>query len=344
MKIESFPDRQIHVNGKEYLYFGGTSYLGIATNIKFQKLLSENLSQWGTFYGSSRNSNVKLAVYDKAEAFFSKTIGSEASLTVSSGMLAGRMVIDHLAETTARFFHYPKSHPAILAKSSLPLFFDDQLHPKLLDDVKEHVVICADAVLAMEVGPTSFEFLTKVSPKKMITLLIDESHSLGIVGKEGRGLFGAVNAKNLHRKILISSLGKSMGLPGGLIASDKAFIEEVKNTSVFISSSGMSPAHLQTFLQAQDIYVNQQYKLQNNLDFFFSDAEFGKGLKYNKSYPVIYNDRLDCFDKLFDKGIVITNFKYPGYDGLMSRIVLSANHTENDLKKLKVQLKKINPL
>ena len=60
---------------------------------------------------------------------------------------------------------------------------------------------------------------------------------------------------------------------------------------------------------------------------------------YNIGYPVIYCSEERVFNDLFKQGIIITNFKYPTYKGLMNRIVITANHTQEDLKRLKYFLK-----
>ena len=96
MIIDGFPDREIIVNGKPFLYFGGTSYLGLATNPDFQNNLVSGIKKWGTAYGSSRNANIKLSIYNKAEQHFSKLIGAEAAITCSSGTLAGKLVLEYL--------------------------------------------------------------------------------------------------------------------------------------------------------------------------------------------------------------------------------------------------------
>ena len=93
MQINKFPDRTITIENKDYLYFGGTAYLGLPTHPEFQEVLFQSIKKWGTFYGSSRSSNIKLAIYNQFEDFFAQQIGAEASLTVSSGTLAGKLVI-----------------------------------------------------------------------------------------------------------------------------------------------------------------------------------------------------------------------------------------------------------
>ena len=343
MTVDGFPDRTIIVKGKEYLYFGGTSYLGMATHPEFQKLIFKSIKKWGTFYGSSRNANVKLSVYDQAEQLFSKQIDSEASLTVSSGTLAGKLTTEYLSKSINTFFHYPKTHPAILVDHSLPLFMDGKLHPKLLDDTVEEIVITVDAILSLEVTPTSFDFLDQISSNKKITLIVDESHSFGVVGKKEKGIFNTISNEKLDRKIMISSLGKALGLSGGIIASDKQLIDALKTAPIFVSSSGANPAYLEAYLQAQDLYDEQLQELKDNLDFLSAELHSNTSLKFIGNYPVIYSNDATIFSTLLKQQIIITNFKYPTYKYPMNRIVITANHTKGDLKKLIQILNKLIP-
>ncbi|MDY7395649.1 aminotransferase class I/II-fold pyridoxal phosphate-dependent enzyme [Aureibaculum sp. 2210JD6-5] len=340
MIVENFPGRTISIKGKKYLYFGGTAYLGLATHPEFQSILMKSIQKWGTFYGSSRNSNIKLAIYNQFEDFFAQQIGAEASLTVSSGTLAGRLVVDFLAKSNPAFFHYPKTHPAILAKESLPLFVNNRLHSQLINNTSEEIVITVDAILGSEVEPVSFDFLDTISASKKITLVVDESHSLGIVGKEGQGIFNDVNHKNIKRKIMVSSLGKALSLSGGIIACDQQFIDALKEESTFVSSSAANPAYLEAYCKGEQIYQSQKEKLSSNLNFIEEKLHQNETIKFNKNYPVIYSKDDHIYDKLFEENIIITNFKYPTYKKMMNRIVITANHKQEDLEKLVQTLNK----
>jgi len=334
MIVKQFPDRKTTINKTKFLYFGGTSYLSIATHKKFQKQLFKSIKKWGAFYGSSRNSNIKLAIYNKFETFFAKQIGAKDALVVSSGTIAGRLTVDYLATKITSFYHYPKTHPSILGINSKPLFVDGKLHPNLLNSTVEEIVITADAVLALEVSPTSFGFLNNISEVKKITLLIDESHSLGIVGKNGKGIFNSISDVKIHRKIMVSSLGKGLGLSGGIIVSDVNFINKIKSETLFVSASGANPAYLDAYLKNVKIYEQQRQKLKANLALFHSKLQSTNQLFFDKNYPVIYSKDVAIYQKLKENGIIITNFKYPNYKDKMSRIVLTANHKKKDLKKL----------
>jgi len=342
MIVTSFPDRKITFNNREYLYFGGTSYLGMASNKKFQTQLCKSILQWGSVYGSSRKSNIQLQVYDDFESFFSKQIEAEKIVTVSSGTLAGKLTIDFLSKNNKNtFYHYPKTHPAILAKNSIPLFVDKKLHPNLLSNTPEEIVITTDAILGLEVNPTSFDFLSKISSEKKITLVLDESHSLGVLGSRKMGIFNQITAKNIHRKIAVSSLGKGLGLAGGIIASDAQFINQIKNEVLFVAAASANPAYLDCYVKSQKIYQQQQQKLQKNIDFVFQEVGNHPQLIMAPNYPVVYSLNEKMHQYLFKKDVIITNFKYPTYQKMMNRMVITANHTQNDLEKLTHLLRQI---
>jgi len=338
MIIDCFPDRVITVNGKPFLYFGGTSYLALTINQDFQNNLITGIKNWGTAYGSSRNSNIKLAIYNQAEEKFSELINAEATSLCSSGTLAGKIVIGFLSKENSTFYHLPKTHPAILHKDSSPVFLNNTLHHNLLNNTVEHVVISADAILALEVKPTSFEFLNEISSKKKITLIVDESHSLGIIGKHLNGVFSSISNKKLYRKVMVSSLGKALGMPGGIIAADSEFIDLLKDETDFISSSSISPAYLEAFLLSQDIIKKQRKKLDENLSFIFDNLTLNSCFKFNKNYPVIYCENQKINKYLKENDIIVTNFKYPTYKTKMNRIIISSNHTKHDLNRLKQAL------
>ncbi|PKP08149.1 MAG: aminotransferase class I/II [Bacteroidetes bacterium HGW-Bacteroidetes-3] len=334
MIVDEFPDREITLNGEKYLYFGGTSYLGMATNKEFQEIIYESLKKWGTFYGSSRNANVKLAIYEKFENYFSDYLGAETALTVSSGTLAGKMVVDYLSKSEVAFFHYPKTHPAVLSQNSLPLFIEDKLHPQLQNEIKEEIVITVDAILPLETTPVSFDFLNEISSQKKITLVLDESHSLGVIGKFGEGIFSTITSEKPHRKIVISSLGKALGLSGGIIASDKEFIDQIRAEPVFVSSSGANPAYLEAYMKGLHLYEKQRQLLTKNLNYLDKILAPKRDFQFNKAYSVIYSNSDEIYKALLKEKMVIARFKYPTYENYMNRIVITANHTKVDLEKL----------
>lgn len=332
MNVNQFPDRIIEIDKEQYLYFGGTAYLGLPTNKDFQELVIKNIRNWGTTYGSSRSANIKLTAYENGEAFLANHIKSESAVTVSSGMLAGKMVIDELSKNTDCFFHFTDIHPAIKT-NSLPLFLNDDINPRLLDFKPEKITILADGVPSFQTKAIDLSVLAKIPNHKEITLVIDESHSLGILGKNGCGIYSEINLP-IKRKITVSSLGKAFGLNGGVIASDASFINQIKNMGTFISAAGMNPAFVQTLADAADLYKTQHQKLLENLNYIDRKLIKNNAIKFDKSYPLIYLKDDNMIEILKTNKIIIANFKYQENAKNLNRIVITANHLPEDLDKL----------
>lgn len=333
MIVDKFPDRIIEIDQKQYLYFGGTAYLGLPTNTAFQELVVQNILNWGTTYGSSRTANIQLKAYDEGENFLASHIGSEKAVTVSSGMLAGKLVIDLMKRQTDCFFHLNDTHNAIQTENSFPVFLNGKLNDRLLDSKPEKVTILTDGVPSFETKPVDLSFLEKISKNKEITLIIDESHSLGITGKNGSGIYFLIQFP-VKRKIMVSSLGKAFGLTGGVIAGDSEFINQIKEQETFTSAAGMNPAFVQTLSEAKEIYQVQHQKLLDNLNYIDSILDKNNNVKFDKTYPLIYLLSNELVEKLQQENIIIASFRYKKEADPLNRIVITANHLKEDLDKL----------
>lgn len=333
MNVNQFPDRIIEIDQEQYLYFGGTAYLGLPTNKAFQELVVKNILKWGTTYGSSRSANIKLTAFENGENFLAKFIKAESAVTVSSGMLAGKIVIDELKKQTDSFFHFPDNHPAIQVQDSLPVFINEKINPRLLDSKSEKITLLTDAVSGFQTKAIDLSIINQIPNHKEITLLIDESHSLGILGKNGCGIYSDINLP-IKRKIMVSSLGKAFGLTGGVTASDTSFINQIKEQDIFVSAAGMNPAFVQTLADASVLYLIQHQKLLENLNYIDRKLMRSNNIKFDKTYPLIYLQDENLIEKLKENNIIIANFKYQQNTNNLNRIVVTANHLYEDLDKL----------
>jgi 7-keto-8-aminopelargonate synthetase-like enzyme len=300
MNINKSPDRKIDIRQNQVLYFGGTAYLGLQTNLEFQEIVCKNIKIWGTSCGSSRLANVSLKAYEECENFLSTFIKSEAAVTVSSGMLAGKIVIDEIKKSGTAFYHFNKNHAAILVENSMPFYVDNQLNSRLTDNRNEKIAIVCDAVLSGTVQPFDQSILDKISISKNITLVLDESHSLGILGQNGYGLFSAINHKKINQKIIIVSLGKALGVTAGIIASDKNFIDSIFQNKIFATSASMNTAFAASLPEAKMLIERQHKKLQKNLLYIKDNLIANTLYDFNENYPLIYPN-IDNINKLFQK-------------------------------------------
>ena len=338
LELHTSPGTQVSIHNEDFLYFSGTSYLGATTHPQFIEILKNGMDTWGTSYGSSRDANNTLSVYKKSETHLKQFLQQEDALTLSSGTLAGLLTITVLQHKTDSFFHLPKTHPSILAFNSKPLFLDNALNPLVHTVKNNRVVILCDAIPSLETTSYSFLFLDNIHSEIHITLIIDESHSFGVLGENGCGIATSIPKRKNLDIVVVGSLGKAFGLSGGLVAGPSSLINQIKELAIYKGAAGMNPAFLDCFLNAKAFYKNQKEKLDKNSAYVFSKLGKHPSIKMDKTYPVLFHSDDTVFDYLFERKIIITSFLYPTTGEKLNRIVLNANHTKEQLDLLINQL------
>jgi 8-amino-7-oxononanoate synthase len=343
-QIDHLPGRSIDLEGKNYLYFSGTAYLGLPHHPDFQDLIQKGLHNYGSVYGSSRNGNLQLTVYDRAEQKLALRAGAEAALTLSSGMLAGQAAIRQLMLEGYEFIYSPDVHPAVwhLPQVEIPkmeftdwsLQFTVDLKSKITNH-KSQICLVTNAVDALRGKLYDFEWVNQLPDDKEFVLLVDDSHGMGVTGEGGRGVWGRIPKRKNVRVIVTASLAKAMGLPGGVIFSDVATLHRIRYSAYFGGCSPISPDHLYAYLHADALYADAYERLQANINQFTSSIRSLNLLSFTDNYPVFYTERDELYPFLLERGIFIYSFSYPKpTDKANTRIVLSAWHTPEDIQQL----------
>ena len=211
--IDHLPSRTITHEGKPYLFFSGTAYLGLPQHPTFQQLLMESVARYGTTYGSSRNGNLRLTIYEEAEARLAAMVGAPQALTVSSGMLAGQVVVNYLRAQNATFIYGPGAHPAVWEGPTVDLptltFMDwsAQLSEKLKTLPAGPKTILTNSVDAVRSNYYDFGWVSALPNDQPITLVVDDSHGLGVLNW-GKGIWPQIEPKPNVSVIVTGSLAK----------------------------------------------------------------------------------------------------------------------------------------
>lgn len=336
--INQLPSNKIVLEGKEYHFFSGTSYLGMNQDEDFKKLLIEGMNRYGMSFGSSRNGNLQLDIYEQAETKLAHWVGATKALTVSSGMLAGQVVAQYLKTKESIFFYAPQSHSANFHEPNIKLpnlsfeAWTSSIKQQILEQNTPHSVIVCNSLDALKLTPYHFDWTEKLPQNQSITLVIDDSHGLGITGENGSGIFRQILVNENVKLVVVSSLHKAMGIAGGVIFADNDFIETLRHTAFFASCSPIAPAYLYAYMNADEIYERNLSKLQTNIEKLNSLIPDNQLFKCQPNYPVYYSLNDDLYDFLFKKGIFIYSFAYPIKTGKPNtRIVLSAWNEEEQI-------------
>lgn len=337
--IDNFPGREITIKGKNYLYFGGTSYLGLQTDEKFQDTLIKNIKKYGTNYGASRNSNIRFSIYKKAEEHLAHLAGSETCVTLSSGYLAGQFVAQYFNTSKYKLFYAPNTHSALhlatnikqaVTFASLNIAVREHLEGKS----KSTPVVLLDSIDFSGAHYPDFEGLKQLPLEKVI-LIADDSHGIGVVGSNGGGVFGTLKSLGPKELIVCTSLGKGFGIQAGAIFSTDNRMEQLLQTPFFGGASPAAPAYLATLLESGELYSDKRKSLAKNRASFLNGLRDKKRFNFMQGHSAFSYSDHTFTDYLYKQGVIVTDFNYPNeHAGLKSRIVLSAHHTKSDILSL----------
>ena len=338
LEIDHFPGRALETAQGEYIYFGGTAYLGLQTHTSFVGRFQKNLEVYGTAYAASRHSNVQLNPYREGEAWLAGITGAPGALYVSAGFTACQLVRKHFGKKKYPLFFAPHTHSALL-------FPDDQVHDSLdalKNDIAEALdkdaqctpVVFFDTVDFAGTKPLQFEWLQTL-PLERIILVADDSHAIGITGERGGGSYRRLLELNPFQLMVCGSLGKGFGIGGGFLLGGEEDLSAISQDPWFGGSSPGTPAGLQTLMQSEDLLEDRRYRLKANTALFVQQCTYRDRFAWSEGYPCfsITDEHLAAYLK--ERAMVITNFRYPNADSpLMCRIVISAFHHENDILQL----------
>lgn len=336
---DRFSSNHVEIGGKEYLFFSGTSYLGLNHNEELRNHIIEGLSLYGASYGSSRNSNLQLKVYEEAEKALAKFAGSPAAMTVSSGFAAGQLVVNAF-RGNHHFLFAPDTHPAVCLEpgDAYPGDFGQwagEIAGMVAHIASPDVAIVCNAVDPLFCNRMDFDWVHALPADKRIVLIIDDSHGLGVTGENGGGIYSSIQHGDNIKLVVISSLAKAMGLPGGVILGDRETIAFLQKSTAFRTASPMAPAFLYAFSRSTAIYAGALKKLQENITFFTQQYPVNERFRYLPDYPVFYTAESRLPDFLNEKKIIISSFPYPKADSdIITRIIINANHNTADIGRL----------
>lgn len=336
--LDRFDGTKIIVGENDYRFFGGTAYLGLANDPDYVTLFKKGIDRFGLNNGTSRHNNVQLGIFDEAESVLAQRFGFQSAALLSSGFLAGQVAITLLARELPVFIA-PDAHPALWlyersrGQRGAPSWLDQTIQEINQSDFN-NAVVSMNSLDNLQPGVYDFSALAKLSSEKRITLLMDDSHGLGIINENKVSFpFDLFSLPNVEL-VVIASLAKGLGTDAGVILGSKQTVEKIKQHPIFVGASPPSPAGIYALVNGEDIYRKAFHKLQANIK-FFAGITSGSGLRAVAGFPVFTSSDMQLGDLLWKYRMVISSFSYPLQNSpKLNRIVLSASHSEADLRHL----------
>jgi 7-keto-8-aminopelargonate synthetase-like enzyme len=220
-----------------------------------------------------------------------------------------------------------------------------------------NVLVVVEGVYSMDGDTADLPRLLEIKDKYKIWLMVDEAHSLGVLGETGRGLAEHQGVDPQRIDLIVGTLSKSLASCGGYICAKKEVIEWFRFTLPgFVYSVGFSPVVLAAARTALQLMQEETWridKLARNAELFRQVAHengFSTGPAIGRGVvPILFESDLETMwaaRHLLEKGYYVPPVVRIGVpkDGPRLRFFFSANHTEAEIRGVIAALRDIPPV
>jgi 8-amino-7-oxononanoate synthase len=349
--IESDQDTVVKINGKKILMFGSNSYLGLTNHPKLKEGAINAIKKYGTGCAGSRFLNGTLDIHLQLEERLAKLVNKPQAIVYATGFSVNSGVIPCLAGRGDYLIFDETDHASIIEGKRLSfatvLKFKhnnmESLEQKLQQCDRDKVkLIAIDGVFSMEGDIAKLPQILELAKKYNASVYVDEAHSLGVFGENGRGIcnhFGVTDDVD----VIMGTFSKSLGTIGGFVAADDNIINYLKHTSrTLIFSASITPASTGCVLAALDVMEDERWRqtaLWENTKRAkegFVAAGFEIGPTESPIIPLYVRDNIKTFrltQMLMDEGVFINPVVAPAVpaEDTLIRYSLMSTHTADQI-------------
>ncbi|MCK9302607.1 MAG: glycine C-acetyltransferase [Bacteroidales bacterium] len=348
--------------GEEVLNFCANNYLGLANNKQLMKAAKEALDTHGYGMASVRFICGTSDLHKKLEAKIAEFFGTEDTILYAACFDANGGVFEPLLTEQDAIISDALNHASIIDGVRLCKAQRYRYANADMEDLEKQLIaaqankfrlIVTDGVFSMDGNVAPLDKIIALADKYNAMVMVDESHSAGVVGKTGRGITELFDKRG-KVEIITGTLGKAFGgAVGGFTTGKKEIIEMLRQRSrPYLFSNSIPPMVAAAGIKMVEMMsaTNElQDKLHANTEYFMEKmTKLGFDIKPTKSAicaVMLYDAKLsqDFAAKLQDEGIYVTGFYYPVVPkgAARIRVQLSAAHEKQHLDKAIAAFEKI---
>lgn len=352
--IEGPQQAAIQVKGQEVLNFCANNYLGLANNPRLIQAAKDMMDRRGYGMSSVRFICGTQDVHKELEEAISKFFKTEDTILYAACFDANGGVFEPLLTADDAIISDALNHASIIdgvrlckAKRYRYANADMEDLERQLQAAQEQRfrIIVTDGVFSMDGNVAPIDKICDLAEKYDALVMVDESHSAGVVGPTGRGVSEFFNTYG-RVDIYTGTLGKAFGgAMGGFTTGRKEIIDMLRQRSrPYLFSNSVAPAIVGVALETFKILDESNEihdKLVENVN-YFRDKMIAAGFDIKPTQSAIcavmlYDAKLSQVyaAKLQEEGIYVTGFYYPVVpkDQARIRVQISAGHEREHLDK-----------
>ncbi|MEX0765809.1 MAG: aminotransferase class I/II-fold pyridoxal phosphate-dependent enzyme [bacterium] len=352
--VEAIDGASVTIGGRSLLLGSSYSYLGLIGHPVIQHAARDALNHYGTGTHGVRLLAGNTDLHDRLEQRISAFSGTEAAVVYSSGYLANVAVISALVGRADVVICDKLNHASIVdgcllsgAKFIRVPHNDIGAMVRELSTLPETIgkLVVVDGVFSMDGDVINLPRVVEACRQSQATLMVDESHSLGVLGPEGKGIeshFGLQGSIDLK----MSSLSKSIPSAGGYIAGSADLVTYLKHVSrAFVFSAALPPPSAAAAMAAFDVMEREPERVRRvqsharTLRARLRDGGIPVREDPTPIIPVITGDDVPALRMsraLYDRGVFVPPIVSPAVPPKTSRlrVTVTAAHSNDEVAQI----------
>ena len=339
-------------DGKEVINLASNNYLGLTTHPKLREAALEAVRRFGVGSGAVRTISGTMSLHLELEERIAAFKHAKACVVFQSGFAANAGTVAAILGPEDHIISDELNHASIidgcrLSRAKIHVFpHKDTLAAENilteLDRAAGRKLLISDGVFSMDgdIGP--LPGLTAAAEKHGAIMMVDDAHSSGVLGRNGRG---TIDHFGLHGRVQVQvgTLSKAIGVLGGYVCGSRDLIEFLYHRArPFLFSTSHPPAVAAACLAAFDVLEQEPERIQNlwnNTKYFkagLTSSGFDTGMSETPITPVIVGEPKLAHELsrlLFEEGVLATGIGFPTVPKGKARVrtIVTATHTQEEL-------------
>jgi 8-amino-7-oxononanoate synthase len=339
------------INGREYLNFANYDYLGLSGHPTVAMQVANAVERYGTSVSGSRMVGGERPLHLALETALAEIFDAEECLTFVSGHATNVTALGYLFGPKDLILHDALIHNSVIVGAALSgarrIAFrhnDWQAVDGLLARHRhdfERVVVVVEGIYSMDGDYPDLPQFVKIRNRHKIFLMVDEAHSLGVMGARGFGIREHFGIAGKDVDIWMGTLSKSLASCGGYIAGSRALIFTLRyGAPGFVYSVGLAPPAAAAALAALEILKAEPSRVRRLQDRgrFFVERANARNLPIGSAaglavIPIIVGATSRCLalaQTLFQRGVNVPPVIHPAVDERKSRLRFFVNCTHSE--------------
>ena len=268
---EMLPNAKVRVRGREMGMYASYSYLGLVGHPRINEAAKKAVDKFGTGTNGVRSLAGTLTIHTELEETIANFKHTESAITFTSGYATNLTVISTMMGRGDYVFSDKINHASIvdgclMSGAEFRRFrHNDMEHLEgLLKNAPSDVakLVIADSVFSMDGDIIDLPKVVELCKKYNAWLMIDEAHSLGVLGEKGTGIEEYFNLYDAI-DIKMGTLSKTIPSVGGYVAAKKEITNYLRHASrAYIFSAALPPAQTAAANEAFKVILDEPWRIQ----------------------------------------------------------------------------------